>query len=167
MRNVELKARLSSIESAAETSNKLGARFEGELHQIDTYFNCESGRLKLREITPGDDHLVFYTRPDLAESKVSDYTIQFVDAGIKVLLEQAYGIGVVVEKVRSLWMWENVRIHLDEVKRLGTFIEFEAVLSEGFTDEDGYAKLERLQKEFGIESADILDGSYADLMKNS
>jgi adenylate cyclase class IV len=33
----------------------------------------------------------------------------------------------VVAKRRHLLLWEGVRIHLDEVERLGTFIELEAV----------------------------------------
>ncbi len=35
---------------------------------------------------------------------------------------------VVVSKRRRLFLWEGVRIHLDEVEDLGNFVEFEAVL---------------------------------------
>jgi adenylate cyclase class 2 len=39
----------------------------------------------------------------------------------------AIGIRGVVVKRRRLLLWENVRIHLDEVQQLGAFIELEAV----------------------------------------
>ena len=164
MRNIELKAHLSSIENASEICTAIDAIFAGDLHQVDTYFGCTSGRLKLREVEPGDDYLVHYSRADVAGTKACDYTIEYVDAGIKTILKNAYGITIVVDKVCGLWLWENVRIHLDRVENLGTFIEFEAVLSEEFDDEDGFKKLEFLQKTFGIENDDVLDVSYADLV---
>ena len=37
------------------------------------------------------------------------------------------GVDVVVEKRRHLLLWETVRIHLDEVTGLGSFVELEAV----------------------------------------
>ena len=167
MRNIELKARLSSYATAESICEAINAEFAEDIQQTDTYFSCENGRLKLRECEPGDDYLVFYTRPDVAELKASDYEIQYVDAGVKDLLERAYGVLRVVEKVRGLWHWENVRIHLDRVKGLGTFIEFEAVLSEEFDDEDGFRKLSFLQETFGIEDGDLLDVSYAGLVSDS
>jgi hypothetical protein len=39
----------------------------------------------------------------------------------------AIGIRGVVAKRRHLLLWQSVRIHLDEVERLGTFIELEAI----------------------------------------
>ena len=43
-------------------------------------------------------------------------------------LDAALGTVVVVSKRRRLFLWEGVRIHLDEVDGLGSFVEFEAVL---------------------------------------
>ena len=167
MRNIELKARIASLEVAERVCRATDATFADHLRQVDTYFHCAKGRLKLREVDPGNDYLVHYHRPDIAETKACDYTIEYVDAGVKAILEAAYGIEVIVEKARDLWLWKNVRIHLDHVHDLGTFIEFEAVLSEDYDDEDGIAKLAYLQKEFGIESAQIIDVSYADLMRSN
>ena len=164
MRNIELKVRLNSLEDAVAVCQTIEAQFRGDIHQLDTYFSCPNGRLKLRECDPGDNYLVFYTRPDTPDSKASDYSIHFVDPEIRSLLEQAYGINTIVKKVRSLWLWKNVRIHLDRVDGLGTFIEFEAVLSDKFDDDDGFQKLDVLRKKFGIENDEMLDVSYADLV---
>ena len=48
-RNVELKARIASLEDATRAAEKIGATFEGVLEQVDTYFRANEGRLKLRE----------------------------------------------------------------------------------------------------------------------
>jgi adenylate cyclase, class 2 len=47
-RNVELKARLPSLADARRLCREL-AEFVGDERQVDTYFNCRHGRLKLRQ----------------------------------------------------------------------------------------------------------------------
>ncbi len=46
---------------------------------------------------------------------------------LRAALTAALGARGEVVKRRRLFLWQNVRIHLDEVERLGTFIELEAV----------------------------------------
>ena len=48
-------------------------------------------------------------------------------AGLLAALGETNGVDVVVEKRRRLLLWETVRIHLDEVEGLGSFLELEAV----------------------------------------
>ena len=47
--------------------------------------------------------------------------------GTLAALSETLGVDVVVEKRRHLLLWETVRIHLDEVTGLGSFVELEAV----------------------------------------
>jgi adenylate cyclase class IV len=47
--NIEFKARCDDSEQVKAVLRKYNARFHGRDHQIDTYFNCSQGRLKLRE----------------------------------------------------------------------------------------------------------------------
>ena len=82
-------------------------------------------------------------------------------------LEARHGIAARVEKTRTLYLIANVRIHLDEVAGLGTFIEFEAVLGEGDSEAEARALLGRLAAAFGIEPGEILAGSYADMVAGS
>ena len=123
-----------------------------------------SGRLKLRENGPGKCELIHYCRTDEAASKVSDYKIVPGSAELRELLAAALGVRCVVRKLRGLWLWENVRIHLDAVEGLGTFLEFEAVLGEQFDDADGYGKVARLREAFGIGDGDLVECSYVDLI---
>ena len=47
------------------------------------------------------------------------------------ILATALGPIAVVEKVRTLMMRDNVRLHLDQVARLGDYGEIEAVIADG------------------------------------
>ena len=49
---------------------------------------------------------------------------------MRAMLSQIMGAWIEVEKTRQVWLWENVRIHLDHVKGLGQFVELEAVTEE-------------------------------------
>ena len=164
MRNIELKARLGGFDRAVQVCRALGAVFQSDIRQVDTYFVVASGRLKLRENDPGKCELIHYHRVDEAESKASDYKIVQGSPELREMLAAALGVRCAVRKLRGLWLWENVRIHLDTVEGLGTFIEFEAVLGERFDDADGYLKLAKLREAFGIGDGDLIEGSYVDLM---
>ena len=85
------------------------------------------------------------------------------DAGLlAAALTAALGVRGQVRKRRAVHHWHNVRIHLDEVEGLGTFLEFEAVLSAG---EDERASEERLRRldEALRPGPDVAVG-YADLL---
>jgi predicted adenylyl cyclase CyaB len=59
----------------------------------------------------------------------------------------------------------NTRIHLDQVVGLGHFIELEAVLERGQTDEQGQETVSGLMRQLGIEKDDLIDVAYIDLLK--
>lgn len=166
-RNIELKVRDRDPSGSLAASEALGAEDRGVLVQLDTYFAVASGRLKLREEDGSVPHLISYERPDVSTERESRYRIvEVVDAqGMKAALAGALGIKAVVAKRRRLFVWEeNVRIHLDAVEGLGDFIEFEAVAGadSDLTRERDQAV--RLREAFGIDAADVIGGSYCDLM---
>lgn len=165
-RNIELKAQYGDLSRAQTAAREIGAELIGHLIQRDTYFNCPNGRLKLREIDGKTAELIAYARQDQAEARGSDYVVTPVAdvAGLLEALTRALGVRGVVAKRRELWMWRGVRIHLDSVEALGTFVEFEAVISDGESDADGHEKLHALCTALEIEAGDIVAGSYVDLL---
>jgi homotetrameric cytidine deaminase len=165
MRNVELKSRDPDPARTLELALKLGASDEGEIEQRDTYFGGSRARVKLREQTPGEDELIAYRRPDDDEARVSDYLrVPVPDAAaLKEALDAAYGTKVVVAKRRRLLLWENVRIHLDEVEGLGSYMELEGLV-DGGDDGPARARVERLREELEIDAANLVAGSYSDLL---
>jgi predicted adenylyl cyclase CyaB len=164
-RNIELKARLPSLEAARETAQRLATRRLGLLHQVDTYFHALHGRLKLRQIDGRAAELIAYHRGDATEARASDYTIAPISnpETLKQALAAALGVRVVVDKTREVFLYHNVRIHLDQVRELGTFLEFEAVLDDKIDDAAGRAQVEWLCGQFDILPADHVACSYADL----
>jgi predicted adenylyl cyclase CyaB len=167
MRNVELKGRLSNLAEAERIARETGGRGPVRLLQTDTYFGSHHGRLKLRQIR-GDEsraELIFYERGDVAGVRGSDYLISPVrdPESLKQALAAALGVRRVVEKTRTLYLLGNVRIHLDDVVGLGTFLELEAVLDGSVEEGEGEAVVGRLAAQFGIRETDTLAGSYVDL----
>ena len=165
-RNIELKARCADLLRARTIAQELGASSQGVLRQTDTYFKVASGRLKLREIEGAGNELIWYHRSNAADARSSDYTLYPIadPAAFKTMMSGALGVGCVVRKRRDLFLWKNVRIHLDEVEQLGSFIEFEAVLSDTEIERDAYDRLTYLNEQFLIADGDRIDLSYSDLI---
>jgi predicted adenylyl cyclase CyaB len=162
-RNIELKAHDPDPASSLEVALALGATDEGWLQQLDTYFNVRRGRLKLRE-QDGTAELIQYERTDEAIERTSNYRLIPIrdPDGLKDALAAALGILVAVEKSRHLLLWRNVRIHLDEVPGLGSFIELEAV-AEPDSDLSGeYENIAELRQALAITDEQILASGYSD-----
>jgi predicted adenylyl cyclase CyaB len=168
-RNLELKAYSLNPEQAVKAAVQLGARAEWTRRQTDTYFRVAHGRLKLREQDGCPAELIAYKRTDdVVDVRVSDYRIvPVVDAeSIKAALTQTLGIEIVVSKRRTLYLWQNVRIHVDEVDGLeASFIEFEAVISNEHPEDVSAERVARLCLAMHIERKRVIQGSYADLLK--
>jgi adenylate cyclase, class 2 len=163
--NLELKAWDRDPGRSLGVCEAIGATDEGTLAQLDTYFEVPRGRLKLREQAPGDDQLIAYERADDRDDTESRYRIVAVPdaAELKAALAAALGVRVEVRKARRLFLFEGVRIHLDEVEGLGSFIEFEGVATADRSIDSFTSLLADLRHRFGIEDDDLLAVSYADL----
>jgi predicted adenylyl cyclase CyaB len=137
--------------------------------QEDTFFHTEQGRLKLRLFAPDQGQLIYYTRPDREGPKRSDYHIFHTSDpdNLKRVLELAYGIRGVVRKTRYLYLVGQTRVHLDDVKDLGQFLELEVVMQEGQSDAQGQAIAEELMARLGVEKTDLLEGAYMDLLEST
>ena len=167
MPNIEIKARYDDLNKARLIARELNARFAGLDHQADTYFKTKKGRLKLRESKLSGGQLVAYLRPNEAGPKKSEYELIPVKnvAATKELLTRMLGRDVVVAKKRSIYLLDNVRIHLDEVDGLGNFFEFEAVYSDSAQERRERTKVRDLIHRFGIRSSSLITGSYRELIK--
>ena len=163
--NVELKAVDPDPQATVARCLALGATDRGELRQTDTYFLARRGRLKLRTDESAAE-LIAYRRRDHPEATESAYVLAPVSepAAVAEALDAALGTTVVVSKRRRLFLWEGVRIHLDEVDGLGSFVEFEAVLPDAGDAETARGKVARLRAELGIEDAALISAGYADLL---
>ena len=168
MENIEIKARVGNLDVIRKRVLKIKHEFLGSDHQVDTYFKTNSGRMKLRESSLSGPYLILYLRNDLSGPKSSIYQTLAVEntQGVKNLLSQMLGIHTVVEKEREIYIYENVRIHLDWVKNLGTFLEFEAVLNDKYKNRTAEKmKVHQLMETFGITEDNLVSTSYENLIQ--
>jgi len=123
--------------------------------------------LKLREINDERAELISYVRPDASGPKSSHYYVVPVSEPhlVKRALTDALGVRAEVDKRRMIYLYQNVRIHLDDVRELGTFLEFEAVLESGVAEDAGQQLVDFLQTRFGIQPRDLLTGSYGEMVE--
>jgi len=164
--NIEIKAKCDDHEKIRQILKSRNADFKGIKHQIDTYFKVNNGRLKLREDN-AENFLVFYEREDKAGPKQSDVILfkSDLDSSLKEILLKSLGVLVVVDKQREIYSLENVKFHIDIVKNLGTFMEIEAIDSDGSLGKEKL--LEQCQNYlnlFGILKSDLISVSYSDLL---
>jgi len=165
-RLVELKAR---YEDAAKARSLLaGSNHVGTFRQTDTYFSLGERRLKLREIVGRPSaQLIYYERPDEAGVRESEVLLyEAADPGVlKEMLSRAFGVRVVVRKQREIYRQKGVQVHVDDVERLGHFLEFELAVEDApDAIEAGRAELGALQRVFGIPDEDLVASSYSDLL---
>ena len=167
MQNIEIKAVCEDLRTARRIARSLAPESLGRFRQRDTYFQSRNGLLKLRETPQRPGELIGYQRPNIATAKRSDYRITSIErpAELRKTLADALGIVVVVEKVRDVFLWHNVRIHLDRVKRLGTYLEFEAVLRRPSQAAAGHRRVAHLLEVFGITPQQLIRVSYAELLR--
>ncbi len=166
-RNIEIKAKISSVEATAVLATQIATSGPVELNQDDTFFRCESGRLKIRVFAGGQGELIFYRRGDEAGPKASDYLIAptLEPDTLRDLLTQAYGQVGRVRKKRTLFLAGRTRIHLDRVEGLGDFLELEVVLQEGDSLEAGVDEAHCLMEQLGVHPSQLVQGAYVDLLQ--
>jgi len=166
-RIIEIKARARDLDAPRAVLAARGARFAGLDHQVDTYFRVADGRLKLRE-GEIENALIHYRREDVSGPKHSQVSLYASAPGssLKGVLTDALGVDVVVDKQREIHFLDNVKVHLDRVAGLGTFVEIEAIDGDGTRSLEALrAQCEELMLAFGIREEDLLAVSYSDLLR--
>jgi predicted adenylyl cyclase CyaB len=163
---VELKAKMNDLEKIKERLSQLGTQHVGKFHQIDTYFRVSQGRLKIRE-TEGQDSadIVFYERPNTSKIKKSQVLLLQAQPPreAKELLSKFFAKGVVVDKIREIYVLGKTRIHLDQVTQLGAFIEFELpTTNEKNEIEKSRSLLAELCAKLDVKKEDLEALSYSD-----
>src|SRR5947199_2206336 len=164
--NIEIKARIESIEAITAKVAELADQGPIEIPQDDTFFVCKRGRMKLRAFSSTEGQLIFYQRPNQAGPKESFFLISPTASpdSLREALSLAYGQAGRVRKHRTLYLVGRTRVHLDRVENLGHFLELEVVLSEGESAEAGAKEARALMTALGIAEGQLIDGAYVDLL---
>jgi len=165
--NIEIKAKCSNAEKIREILKSKNADFKGIDHQIDTYFQTNFGRLKLREGNI-EKSLIYYNREDKEGPKQSNVTLlQNPPSILKEILNASLGNLIVVDKKREIYFVDNIKFHIDEVRDLGSFVEIEAIdKNETIGKEKLLKQCEEYLKLFDISNENLVPVSYSDLLLN-
>ncbi len=168
-RNVEVKARVADLARARAVVVGLGAAAHGVEAQVDRYFVLDGGRrVKLRTGAAGGPQMIAYDRAETAGVRASDYEITPVrDDDARACLVPKGEPVATVRKRREILLLENVRIHLDDVERLGTFLELEAVVDAAHDDTVCRRQVDALLAALGLGDDDLLRASYGELVRDA
>ncbi len=165
---IELKAKVGDHKILRKTLSALEAQYVGTFLQTDLYFKVPEGRLKLREVK--DDRtaeLIYYERENIAGPKRDEAFILKIKEpkDLKKTLKKMLTPLITVEKVREIYQYQETQIHLDTVKKLGKFVEFERKTSD---DQKAVEKdrriLEKLMEKLAIDKSNLETHSYSDLL---
>ncbi len=163
---VELKARYEDLGKARALM--AGGEHVGTFRQVDTYFSLGERRLKVRSVEgTREGQLVYYERSDEGGVKESRVLLAPLAEAATVLeiLRRVLPVQAEVRKTREILRYRGVQVHLDTVKGLGRFIEFEKVLADESEREAGRQELETLRRYFQIPDEDVMASSYSDLVE--
>jgi predicted adenylyl cyclase CyaB len=165
-RNIEIKARIENVATLTPRVAEVASEGPLEIAQDDTFFNCVTGRLKLRAFSNDLGELIFYRRLNQAGPKESFY-IRSPTSSPETLRESlslAYGQIGRIRKYRTLFLVGRTRVHLDRVEGLGHFLELEVVLANDEPADAGVREASELMDRLGIQSEQLIEGAYLDLM---
>lgn len=165
---VELKARVDDHDFLRKKLSALGAEYTGTFQQSDQYFRVPEGRLKLRTVKSNNKtELIYYERENIAGPKSDDvFILRFQESeDLKNVLEKILAPFILIEKVREIYSYQGTQIHLDVVKKLGNFIEFERQTSDENIGKDRRI-LEELMEKLEIKLDNLETLSYSDLAEN-
>ncbi|ELI6432299.1 class IV adenylate cyclase [Aeromonas salmonicida subsp. salmonicida] len=165
-RNIEIKAKIARIDTLLPKATAIANQGPIEIAQDDTFFRCESGRLKLRTLSPSAGQLIFYRRANRQGPKESFYHVTPTSEpdSLRETLSLACGQIGRVRKMRTLFLAGRTRIHLDLVEGLGHFLELEVVLEDDELLEAGIQEAHDIMAHLGVEPSQLIEGAYMDLL---
>ena len=131
--------------------------------QRDIYYKVRSGRLKLRIINNNVGNLILYDRQETSGKRVSKYMISRTEDfnELDKILRTQFSVLTEVKKKREVFICDEVRIHLDRVKELGSFLEFEVIYTKLFSAKK---RMSELIKYFGLNENEFIKHSYSDMV---
>lgn len=169
MINLEIKVIAPNLEEIKDRAVKIEAKNIASLSQVDTYFLVGEKRLKLRE-EKDTNYIVYYIRNNKENSKLSKYNIVNIPKNlvwyVKKLLSFTFGIKVIINKKRELFVYKNTRIHFDYVENLGSYIELETVFNTNQKERDLIVEHDFVVKSLGLDTLEKIPNSYSDLIIN-
>ena len=154
--NVEIKAQCANLERVRMILKTVDASFSLSCRQKDYYISGNDNVLKVRE--SGGNITIF--------KKDGNQLREVDNALMGELLISTCKVERVVEKTREIYVVGNVRINLDTVENLGTFVEIVAGTQDAESWPDGLIQQCKYYLSLlGLKAKDVTPFSYADIQE--
>ena len=155
--NLELKIKVESHTKLINTLRRINAEKKGILRQKDIYYKTGKGLLKLR-IEGNSYTLIKYLRDEKGKRWSNYELLRLEGKNPEKYLNDIFDVDTIVEKKRILYLYKNTRIHLDEVERLGKFLELETLLVS--TRKDAEERFKEIIKLLDLDPTKQIKKSY-------
>jgi len=162
-KNYEIKCKIPDIAKFRNIIKKESSYIYSKETQTDIYYRVKKGRLKLRIINNDIASLIYYERSDKTKIRTSNYIISRTKdfKQLDNILRSQLKLLTVVSKVRHIFIKNNIRIHLDRVKKLGDFIEIEIIYKE---IKSAKKQMKELIEFLELNKNDFIKHSYSDML---
>lgn len=169
MREIELKFRVDNLDIFLEKLRSLGCEISDYINQADTIYvenldNTDSveGSIWLRVRQVNDKIEMNYKRQAAkkSESQEIEFGVDDYEKANSFLKALGYNEWVRVNKRRRYSKYENANICIDEVERLGSFVEIEYLIDEDDKNANYEEELLKIAEHLGIDTSKQINSHY-------
>ncbi|MHC4975076.1 MAG: CYTH domain-containing protein [Planctomycetota bacterium] len=164
MQSLDFKAELRDPEIARIVCRHLGAIEVGTTTSLERYFRVANGRLKQRIAPDEPVEWIFYHRADRSKPKITHFTVYSDEQARARFGEQPLPTWLEFKRTREIWLIDWVRVNIDTIEGLGTFLELEAVVSKRRNVATCHKRFDELRRHFEHALGEPISHSYADLV---
>lgn len=164
MQSLEFRCELRDPETAMAALVRAGASPLITLELRDTYFRVPSGVFKKREAPDEPVEYIFFDRRDRLAPHLCQFTL-YDEAQMRLRFGRSDPpTWRIVCKTRVTLMRANVRIHMDEIDRLGQFLKLEALVSPTYNVARCYENIGEIRHVLGPTLGEPVTGTYAGML---
>lgn len=162
-KNLEIKCEVSVFKNIKKILENFRNYSYSKEKQTDIYYKVNSGRLKLRIINNKSGNLIFYDRNEQTNKRISNYIISATDnfSELDLILRKQFKVLVTVDKKREIYIYKNIRFHLDSVKDLGKFLEVEIIFN---NHKEANLQMNEIISKLKLIENNFIKESYSDLL---
>ena len=164
MQSVEWKAETRDPSIVRALVRRMGAVHASTVVHTDTYYRVIDGTLLKREIEGEAPEFIHYLRPNEVTPRHTRFTLYSQEQAAERFGQRPIPVWVLVEKRREIWLLDGVRVHLDSVEDLGSFVELEVLVTPGQSISACEAKIARLRAALGPFVGEPVAKGYAELL---
>lgn len=176
MIEVEAKVRINDIEGMEKRITEQGAEYTGTIKQADEYFDFpdmqifnSGGAFRVRD-SDGNYRVTYKGRKKDEETTSRDeieIAIESAEKMIKILENMGFVRLCEINKKRKVYLLAGLKISLDEVEGLGSFMEMEGMANSEKEYKEKKGEIFKLLDNLGVSSEDISQRSYMEMALGS